>query len=235
MPASASAVAAPGQRARDADWPSPAAISATSTGTAPTTSAACVTLVRSMPAFWSRITAPKPIAPAAATRGVERRAQPAPASEREQRRGDARSARRSASRRRATRARASTAARSGPTARPRRRARGWRCGSCVCMHSHDRSVSPRSRALRFDDIGVSTEYCFGEMAISLDSVDLQPAGGAAGRRGSPERRARAARRPLPGRHAAPRPAAQGVRDRARHRRAAGLRPRPASRSRSTSR
>ena len=51
-------------------WPSPAAISATITGTAPTTSAACETLVRSMPAFWSRITAPKPTAPAATICGV---------------------------------------------------------------------------------------------------------------------------------------------------------------------
>ena len=38
--------------------PSAAAMTATSTGTAPTMSAACVTLVRSMPVFWSRITAP---------------------------------------------------------------------------------------------------------------------------------------------------------------------------------
>jgi hypothetical protein len=39
-----------------------------STGTAPTTSAAWLTLVCWMPAFWSRMTAPKPIAPLEATR-----------------------------------------------------------------------------------------------------------------------------------------------------------------------
>ena len=38
--------------------PTAAEMTATSTGTAPTISDACVTLVRSMPAFWSRITAP---------------------------------------------------------------------------------------------------------------------------------------------------------------------------------
>jgi hypothetical protein len=49
-PAQVSTVAAP--------RPSAAAITATSTGTAPTISAAWLTLVRSMPAFWSRITRP---------------------------------------------------------------------------------------------------------------------------------------------------------------------------------
>ena len=38
--------------------PSTAAMAATSTGTAPTISAAWLTLVRSMPAFWSTITTP---------------------------------------------------------------------------------------------------------------------------------------------------------------------------------
>jgi hypothetical protein len=56
---------------RGAAWPRPALISATSTGTAPTSTAAWLTLVRSIPAFWSMITAPNPIAPAAATRGVQ--------------------------------------------------------------------------------------------------------------------------------------------------------------------
>jgi hypothetical protein len=50
--------------------PDAAAITATSTGTAPTTSAAWLTLVRSMPAFWSRITPPYPSAPTPATAGV---------------------------------------------------------------------------------------------------------------------------------------------------------------------
>jgi hypothetical protein len=46
------------------------AVSATSTGTAPTISDAWLTFVRAMPAFWSTMTTPNPIAPARATRGV---------------------------------------------------------------------------------------------------------------------------------------------------------------------
>ena len=56
-PASASAYP-PHSDGRAMPSPLPAVISATSTGTAPTTSAAWLTLVRSMPAFCSRITAP---------------------------------------------------------------------------------------------------------------------------------------------------------------------------------
>ena len=55
-------------RGRVALSPSPAASTATRTGTAPTTIAAWLTLVRSMPAFWSTITAPNPIAPEASMR-----------------------------------------------------------------------------------------------------------------------------------------------------------------------
>ena len=67
----ASASANPNQADRPAD-PRPAMVvkSATSAGTAPTISAAWLTLVRSMPAFWSTITRPKPSAPAATMPGV---------------------------------------------------------------------------------------------------------------------------------------------------------------------
>ncbi len=47
--------------------PSAAVVSATSRGTAPTTTAAWLTLVRCTPAFWSRMTPPNPIAPVTAT------------------------------------------------------------------------------------------------------------------------------------------------------------------------
>lgn len=59
----------PHVRARARPCPSAAVISATRTGTVPRMTAAWLTLVRSIPAFWSMITPPNPIAPATATRG----------------------------------------------------------------------------------------------------------------------------------------------------------------------
>jgi Lrp/AsnC family leucine-responsive transcriptional regulator len=55
-----------------------AAITATITGTAPISSAACVTLVRVMPAFCRRTDPPYPIAPDASTSGVHASRRPRP-------------------------------------------------------------------------------------------------------------------------------------------------------------
>jgi hypothetical protein len=58
-PTPASASSEPAHMSRPPEpRPSTAAMAATSTGTAPTISAAWLTLVRSMPAFWSTITTP---------------------------------------------------------------------------------------------------------------------------------------------------------------------------------
>ena len=148
---------------RVADRPSPAAISATSTGAAPTTSAAWLTLVRSMPAFWSTMTAPKPTAPAATTRGDEGAAQPAPRHEREQRggRGEPRHGQpaRTEPLERQLRERHGQA----PQRRRRRRARGWRCGSRHAYHL----CSPESRLSSTDEATdrLVHRILFGDMAI----------------------------------------------------------------------